>query len=232
MSDVVISVRGEASTVVDPDFAQLACAVRVTTGDKVSAMASAANALRTVEADLARLGGVVETSESQRAPLSWVASSVSSREEIYWDRHTEQKRPSGQFVAAVSLRLRVRELSLLPDVGAALDRHTHLEMDFVSWHVDGDNPAWPRVRADAIKAALQRARDYADALGGTVSNVEQIADSGLLSRHGEEQARSMSGARATAASGGVDSPQLDPVPQQLSAVIDARVIASVPELAL
>ncbi|HEY8301165.1 MAG TPA: SIMPL domain-containing protein, partial [Jatrophihabitans sp.] len=88
-------------------------------------------------------------------------------------------------------------------------------------------------RADAIRTALQRARDYAAALGGSVTTVSQIADSGLLSHGGEQQSASMRlAAGYTAEVGSEGSPQLDPVPQQLTAVVEARVTATVPDLAL
>lgn len=233
---VVISVRGDASTSVDPDLAVLACSLRTAASDKASALASAASHLRSVEAALAGLGGVVATSDTQRVPLSWVASSAGSHEELYWDRHTEANRPTGQVIATVAVEVRVRALELLPQVGAALAHHRSVHVEHVAWQVDDANPAWARVRAEAIRVALQRARDYAAALGGTVSRVEQIADTGLLSEGGDRPGRAMRAMRAVAGAetAGADdaTPRLDPSPQQLSAVIDARVIAAVPTLSL
>jgi uncharacterized protein YggE len=228
--DVVISVRGDASVVVDPDLAVLDCTLRTNASDKASALASAASHLRSVEAALAGLGGTAATSAAQRIALSWTASSAGTRDELYYDRHTEQHRPSGQVIATVSVQVRVRALELLPAINSALAHHQRLHVEHVSWHVDDDNPAWPRVRADAIRAALQRARDYAAALGGSVAGVQQIADTGLLGA--DHQLRNVSFEAAAAGSGHDDAPRLDPVPQQLSAVIEARVIASVPELSL
>jgi uncharacterized protein YggE len=83
--------------------------------------------------------------------------------------------------------------------------------------------AWPQVRAAAIRAAIGKARDYAAALGATVHHVEHIADAGLL---GSDTApyhtvHSM----AFSASGGGDQPgtlALTPVPQELTATIEAR----------
>lgn len=230
--DVVISVRGEATTVVAPDLAALFCQVRTTAAGKAAALATAADVVRNAEADLAGLGGVVAAGDGRRVPLSWVASSASSYEETYWDRHTDEQRPTGQVIASVNVEVRVRDLELLQPVGAALARHDRIHVHQVSWHVDDDNPAWPRVRADAIKAALQRARDYAAALGGSVASVEQIADSGLLAAGGEPAMAMRAVASFAREAGGDATPQLDPVPQQLTAVIEARVIASVPQLSL
>src|SRR5205809_494446 len=68
----------------------------------------------------------------------------------------------------------------LDGLGDVLAAHPGLNVHGVTWHVDWDNPAWPQVRADAIGAAIGKARDYAAALGATVRHVEHIADAGLL----------------------------------------------------
>ena len=96
----------------------------------------------------------------------------------------------------------------------------------VSWHVDWDNPGWHDVRAAAIQDAIGKGRDYAAALAGTLRGVQHIADAGLL---GTDNAppRFMGGAaRAFSAGGGEpDTPSLDPVPQELTAIIEARLTA-------
>lgn len=43
-----------------------------------------------------------------------------------------------------------------------------------------DESAWAEVRAEAINAAIDKARDYAAALGGTITSIEHLADPGLL----------------------------------------------------
>jgi uncharacterized protein len=94
----------------------------------------------------------------------------------------------------------------------------------VTWHVDWDNPAWPQVRAAAIRAAIGKARDYAAALGATVRHVEHIADAGLLG--GDTAPYHTVRSMAFSASGGGDQPgipALIPVPQELTATIEARV---------
>jgi uncharacterized protein YggE len=93
----------------------------------------------------------------------------------------------------------------------------------VTWHADWDNPAWPQVRAAAIGAAIGKARDYAAALGATVHHVEHIADAGLLG--GDTASQHWSRSMAFRASGGGDqpgTPALIPVPQELTATIEAR----------
>lgn len=111
-------------------------------------------------------------------------------------------------------------------MGASLAAHEDLSVHEVSWDVDWDNPAWPQVRAAAIRAAISKGRDYAAALGGSLRTVEHIADTGLLGG-ADGQSRFVTGRAVHAASMTAESdvPSLDPVPQELTATIDARLTA-------
>ena len=84
------------------------------------------------------------------------------------------------------------------------------------------------VRDFGLLAAIRKGRDYAAALGGSLRSVEHIADVGLLGGGEATQYRSAGGRRAMSASGGrePDTPSLDPVPQELTATIEARFIAT------
>ncbi len=95
----------------------------------------------------------------------------------------------------------------------------------VQWSVDDDNPEWGQVRADAIRAALVKGRDYASALGGLVKSVEHVADAGLLG--GESLGQNNVAFAAMSRGAAPEAASLDPVPQVLTAIIDARLIASV-----
>jgi uncharacterized protein DUF541 len=65
---------------------------------------------------------------------------------------------TGQVTATVALRVTLRDLDTLDAVSGALAAHQSLTVHAVTWHVDWDNPAWPQVRAAAIKAAMGKAR--------------------------------------------------------------------------
>lgn len=119
---------------------------------------------------------------------------------------------------------------MLQALGAVLARLEAFNLNGVSWYVDDDNPAWPSVRTAAMEAALRKARDYASALGGSLVSVEHVADVGLLAGSGEGPRvfREMAG-RAASARGpvdGVEAPSLDPVPQEITAVVEARCRAT------
>jgi uncharacterized protein len=225
----VISIRGDATIEVQPDLGTLHCELIAVEDDKPTALATAARHLDAVRSDLAGLGGVPRTSSEQRAPLSWLARSA--RTSMEYD-HVHDRR-SGRVIAEVDLRIELRDVDLLNAVAEVLSAQPTVSIDFVSWSVDEDNPTWSDVRARAIDVAIQRGRDYAAALGGTLASIDHIADSGLLASanvssesFGRRSAMSVSSGE-TKLSSGVETPTLDPDPISVSAVIEARFTASV-----
>jgi uncharacterized protein YggE len=228
----LVSVRGEARVTVAPDFAAMNGMLRVTRDTKPEAVAAAAAGLRRLTDDLGALGGVPLTPDSRRPPLTWSSFSATTEVEYEHDQQKGHPRPTGRTIASVAVSLVVRAFDLLDRLGGVLAGHEAFSMHQVAWGVDPDNPSWPEVRAAAIRAAIDKGRDYAAALGGTLSRVEHIADVGLLGNGTATSARahtlSMSGAGPFP--GMPETPSLDPVPQELIATIDARLVANVAEL--
>lgn len=221
---VVLSVSAEARQLVAPDYAVLDGLIEHTAGSKVEAVRSVSASLDGLTADLAALGAVPFDAGAGRRPLTWSAYSSTTREERYHDKETGRVERSGQVTATVALRVTVRDLDTLDDLGGVLAAHSSLQVHGVMWHVDWDNPAWPRVRAAAIGAAIGKAGDYAAALGATVRHVEHIADAGLLGGDTTPY-QPFRVAKATALSGRAGqpgTPALTPVPQELIATIEAR----------
>lgn len=229
----VLSVRGEARAEVAPDLATLGCTVRADERDRLTATRTVSALLDALLADLRGLGGVPR-SAGERRPLTWSAYAVSSYVETRWDDAAGRQVPTGRVLAAVDVRIEVRDFAVLAGLESVLARHEAVDRAGVGWSVDEDNPAWPRVRGAAIDAALQRARDYAAALGGSLVAVTHVADVGLLGGadgpHRPEFA-AMSAHRLAADAGGADGASLDPVPQLVQATIEARCTASVRPLA-
>ena len=220
----LLSVRAEARHLVAPDYAVVDGLIEHTARSKVEAVRLAASSLDRLTTELAALGGVPFGESAQRRGLTWLAYSSATREERYHDDHTGLLQRTGQVTATVALRVTLRDLDTLDAVSGVLAAHQSLNVHAVTWHVDWDNPAWSQVRATAIHAAAGKARDYAAALGGTVHHVEHVADAGLLGGGGDvasQPARMV--ARAMSASAeGPGTPELNPVPQELIATIEAR----------
>ena len=195
--------------------------------EKAAALSVAAQRLDALLVDLAGIGGVVRTADADRLPLTWLARSARSYPEF--DHDKGYRRVTGRVIANVSVRLEVRDFALLTRLDATLARHADLHVNSVQWWVDHDNEAWPQVRAAAIDAAIQQARHYASALGGSLVSVDHVADAGLLGgdSHGGQQSRSFALSASGGREDGGDAPSLDPEPIELRAVIEARCTASV-----
>jgi len=223
--DLLLSVRGEARKIVSPDYATVAATVASSAGSKERAVRAAAEALESLTADLETRGGIALDVSTERRPLTWSAQSVTTREEQSHNDRTGRYERTGNFTATVAVTVTVRDFELLD---ALLAAHEKVSVHQVTWDVDWDNPAWPEVRADAIQAAIRKGRDYATALGGSLRSVEHIADAGLLSgdstQHRPTRAVAF-GRAAHAAAGDPVAPSLDPVPQELTAIIEARLTA-------
>jgi uncharacterized protein YggE len=225
---LLVSVRGEARRTVPPDSALVAATVASSQGSKAEAVRAAAAALDSLTADLAARGGVALDAGTGRRPLTWSAQSVTTYAEHAHDETTGQYQPTGQVTAAVAVTIGVRDFGLLDTLGGVLAAREAVTVHEVTWHADWDNPAWPGVRAAAVQAAVAKGRDYAAALGGSLRSVEHIADSGLLG-DGDTQsgftARRAAMRAASRGGGEPDAPSLDPVPQELAAVVEARFTA-------
>jgi uncharacterized protein YggE len=220
-----LSVRGEAQRTVAPDAVAIVGAVSATADTKRAAAAAATEALGHLLADLTALGGRVLSIETPREPLSWSTQSISTYEEHSVDKETGVH-ATGRHTATADVVITVRDFDLLGPVEAALTSDDPVGIHTVRWLVDDDNPDWALVRADAIRAALAKGQDYASALGGSVIGVEHVADAGLLGGDTSGQWRVTSVALGSAG-GAPEGTTLDPVPQQLSAVIEARLTAIV-----
>jgi uncharacterized protein len=217
---VLLSVSAEARQLTAPDRAVLDGLIEHTAGSKEEAVRSVSASLDRLTADLATLGAVPFAQDAGKLPLTWSAHSWATHEERYHDQATGRVERRGQVAATVALRVTVRDFDLLDGLTSVLSADPSLNVHGVMWDVDWDNPAWKQVRAAAITAAVGKAGDYAAALGATVREIEHVADAGLLSSGAAGRGRA---ARAFSSGGeqpGV--PALTPVPQELTATIEAR----------
>lgn len=223
---VTLSVRGEARVETGPDTADIHVEIRADERSRAAVLRTVAQRRDAVLHALRDLGGRAAEA-GERVPLSWIVNAPTSYAERRWDDRKVETL-TGRDLATVAVRVRVRDFALLDAVEAALARHEAASITHVGWTVDQDNAAWRAVRTEAIEAALQRGRDYAAALGGTLERIEQIADAGLLGHSTEGR---FVAAQAMSLSAGEGSSGLVPTPQQLSAVIEARLVALVTTLA-
>lgn len=234
---VILSVRGDAERTVEPDYVVLHCGIRATADSKIEALEQLATAQQTLVTGLTQLGGAPLTVQTRRAALTWSISSVGTGDEHDFDDAKGRHGPTGRIIANATAVITSRQLARLDDLGSALASVANLHFEGIAWQVDADNEHWRGVRSDAIDAAIAKGKDYAAALRGSVTRVEQIADAGLLSgdqgdhAHRAYAAASVLGFEQSRGSDGRDAfAALDPVPQVIRAVIEARLIADVEPL--
>jgi hypothetical protein len=223
-----ISVRGEARHVVPPDFVVIGAAVNIRDTEKQVTLDRAGRAQSAVLDALRERGGTALTVASVEAPLTWATRTFTAQHEEGRDER-KARRDDGWRVH-VPITVTVRELSLLDGIATALSSLADVDVWNVRWQVDARNPAWPVVRAAAIEDAIEKARDYAAALGGEVLALVHVADEGLLGGqegHGRASGRVYSASGVAEADGG---PALDPAPQEIAAVIEARFEARIDPL--
>jgi uncharacterized protein YggE len=219
-----ISVRGEARHVVPPDLVVISVVVNVRDPDRQDALDRAGRAQAAVVGALRELGGVVLAVSSVDAPLTWATRSFAAHRDEEWDEHKARRHVGWRVHVPVAVTL--RDLTKLDAVGSAVSTVPDVDVSHAQWQVDARNPAWPVVRAAAITDAFAKARDYAAALRGEVTALVHVADEGLL---GGPDRRSYGVLqRASAVAGEVgEGPALDPAPQEIDAVIEARFEARV-----
>lgn len=224
-----LSVRGEARRTIAPDFVVLQCGLRTTAGSKGDALALLHADQQRLIGALTELGGAPLTVENRQHDLTWSTASIGTHQEHDFDKQTGEHGPTGRIIADAHVVVTARDTGLLDRLGRALTAVERLNVNSVNWQVDADNEQWRGVRADAIAAALAKGRDYAAALGATVTRVEHVADAGLLTPGALPVPHEMSRAYAISA-GGDDygTPSLDPVPQDIWAVVEARLVAEIP----
>jgi uncharacterized protein YggE len=231
---VTVSVRGEAERAVAPDFVTMRCTLSTRAPSKVDALGQLRVVQRALVDALAALGGVPLTVQTRQASVTWSLGSIGTSDEHDFDKATGHHGPTGWVVAEGVAVITARALGRVNELGQVLASVRGMHIDHISWQVDQENEQWRGVRSDAIDAALAKGRDYAAALGGAVTRVEQIADAGLLSpqsdgtlgRRSADVAMSLAGT----AEGGADLATLDPVPQVIRAVVEARLTAEVEPL--
>lgn len=221
----LLSVRGEASRFVDPDLGELSATVELTRDTSRDAVEAVTTSVAAVRRELERLGGAAREAASVEEPLTWLTRRVTTSPE--WDH--AQGGQTHRTVATASLSIFVRDFSLVGAIEGLATTVPGFRFDHAGWHVDPGNPAWRAVRQEAVHEAMRRARDYAEALDSSLVSVEQVADIGLLAPQALPGLPAYAAAARSFDSGGGTEATLDPVPQQLSASVEARVrIAPVP----
>lgn len=207
-----IVVRGEALREVPPEQA----VVSVTTSARD----------RDRDAVLARLA---ERSTELRAVVDAYGTAIERRETGALQVYPELKRGSEKVVAYTGSVVTTVTVTDFEGLGELLLRLAGLDYASVSgpwWRLRPGSRAGAEVRKAAVDDALQRAREYAEAVGARVDRLVEIADEGA----GGMRPMAMRSAAFSAQGEAAPTLEVDPQPQTVHSSVTVRVTITDPGL--
>lgn len=215
-----ISVRGAAHLEVDPETARIAITVQARGRDR-----------RTTLDDLTR---------RNTAALDLVKSCGEAVERLETGAFTLTPEPTrhgrGERVRAyhgtVHLTAELTDFTVLGDLVTRLGDLDLTRVDGPWWALRPDSPAHRQARQQAVREAVRRAREYAEALGTTLTALVELADTGTdapAPHLPAGRARSLSFAAAAEDTGPAPL-DLEPQRQHVHAEVDARFTMAPPRL--
>ena len=226
-SPAVISVRGEASLTVEPELAGLTVVVAAQAKDRREAFERLVKRNDEVLELLRSYGDSVEKVES---------SGVAVHPEVRRGGRDERIR---SYSGAVRVEVAIADFAVLGEIVARVADLEAAHLEGPRWQLRRDSPVYRKARTRAVREALNRAQDYAEALGSRVTGLIELADTGLMQSQVQRAAKFVTAAArsAPAAPGaafgaaGADAPptlDLEPVSQEVRASVEARFAATQP----
>ena len=220
MSDPVVSVRGEALLEVQPEIAQLNVTVGARDKHREDTLRRLDERSSAVLALVESFGAAVERVETDGVRIGPEFKDGKPHERI-----------SG-YSAVVRHALTVVDFARLGDLVVRLAEIDLVDVAGPWWRLRRDSPVHRQARIAATSDAVERARQYAEALGGTLTGLMELADSGLLSEQaGDSGPFVVAPAAAMAMRSSAPQPvslDLEPARQVVRASVEARFVMSPP----
>jgi uncharacterized protein YggE len=215
-----IAVRGEARLEVDPEIARLGITVASRGKDRRAALDDLTRRNATALDLIKSYGEAVERLETGAFSISPELKEKGRGERVH------------AYHGRVHLTAELTDFTALGELTTRLADLELTRVDGPWWALRPDSPAHREARQHAVKEAVQRAREYAEALGATLAALVELADIGAESAPSHPQApgrmRSMAyGAAAEDAAAPLD---LEPQRQRLYAAVNARFTMTPPRL--
>ncbi|MFJ8105272.1 SIMPL domain-containing protein [Streptomyces sp. NPDC096132] len=195
----LLAVRGEAELEADPDLARIGITVTARGKDRRTTLDDLTRRNTTAVELIKSYGDAVED-------LSTGAMSL-----------TPELEPHGRSERVRAYHGRVHLTAELTDFTALGELTTRLadldltRVDGPSWTLRPESPVYRRARRQAVRDAVQRAKEYAEALGTTVGALIELADTGTGSALGRP--RSDFGRRTRRMSAAAQ--EIEPTPEPL-----------------
>ncbi|MEU6066523.1 SIMPL domain-containing protein [Streptomyces sp. NPDC047082] len=216
-----IAVRGEAHLEVDPEIARIGVTVNARGRDRRSALDDLTRRNAAVLDLVKSYGEAVERLETGFFSITpeLSAHGRSERVRTYHGRvHVTAE--LSDFTALGELTTRLADLELT-------------RVDGPWWTLRPDSPVHRQARQQAVREAVQRAREYAEALGTTLAALVELADIGAEKAEPyapQPPGRARSMAFAAAAEDAAAPLDLEPQRQHVYAQVNARFTMAPPRL--
>jgi uncharacterized protein len=217
-TDPVISVMGEAILEVEPEIAVVWVTVLARDRDRRQAVDLLAERSRRVTQLIEGFGDAIEKVESAPVNVHPEFKDGKPRERVT------------AYVARAGVSVAVADFAVLAEFVTGLAGQEMTAVTGPDWQLRPDSPVHRQARLAAAKDAMQRAREYAEAFGGTITGLLEASDPGMLAqtqpRHTAFRAAALS-ARPVADDG---APEFDFAPgkQTVTAQIQARFVMTAP----
>ncbi|MEU5640503.1 SIMPL domain-containing protein [Streptomyces milbemycinicus] len=216
-----VAVRGEARLEVDPEIARLSITVSARGSDRRTALEDLTRRNAQVLDLVKSYGQAVEKLETGAFAITPQLTAKGRHERIHaYHGRVHLSVTVADFTALGELSTRLADLELTQVVGP-------------TWALRPDSPAHAEARRQAVREAVQRAREYAGALDARLTALVELAD---LDSENANQPYPVAYAAAPRGAGYGGAPQaapaldLEPQRQTVYAQVNARFTMSPPQL--
>ncbi len=221
----ILTVRGEVISEVDPEIARITFAVTAKDSDRAKALRLLNERASAADKVLARFSEGIETIETSGIRVS---PQFKSRK--------PQERISG-YVGVVHHTITVADFNRIGELVSQLAGQDLTDVAGPQWALRPDSPARRRARVEAVRDAVQRARDYAHAIGSELTDLVELADTNLLADGNGKAARGFMAATPAVWRSQPTAPDeftfdVNPTKQTIQASVEARFRISAPDLTL
>ncbi|MCB5907181.1 SIMPL domain-containing protein [Streptomyces pinistramenti] len=218
-----LAVRGEARLEVDPEIARITVTVSARGTDRPSALNDLTRRNEQALALIKSYGDAIEKLETGSFSLTPQLSDKGRHERIR------------AYHGRVTLTATLNDFTTLGELTTRLADLDLTRVDGPWWNLRPDSPAHRDARTHAVREAVQRAREYAEALGARLDALVELADIGAENTPpmpAAPGARRSFGGYAGGPPPQADTPALDLEPQRQTvyAHVNARFTMTRPAL--
>jgi uncharacterized protein YggE len=215
-----VAVRGSWTAEVPPELARVQISVGARHGDRAQALRELTRRTDEVRGVLDGYGPAVESVESGAL---WVRPQFKDGK--------PRERVTG-YLAGVHVTVTVVEFTVLGDLLLRLADRDMVSLAGPFWALRPDSEVHRQARTEAVRDARRRAEDYAAAAGSRLTGLVAIADTGMSMAERTPLSFAAPAMFGTAARDSVADEltfTVEPVPQTVSASIEARFTLTQPE---